>query len=75
MDGPEGGTDGWTDGRTDKQKISPFYRILSPIGANAQKQIIISIFERLGEANGFYFFFFIFWPDLAVSESYTIGKQ
>ena len=31
LDGPEGGADGWTDG----QKISPFYRTLSPIGAAA----------------------------------------
>ena len=31
LDGPEGGT----DGRTDKWKISPFYRTLSPIGAAA----------------------------------------
>ena len=34
---PEGGTNGRTDGRTNKQKISPFYRTLSPIGAAAQK--------------------------------------
>ena len=33
LDGPEGGTDGWMD----KQKISPFYRTSSPIGAAAQK--------------------------------------
>jgi len=32
---PEGGTNGRTDGRTNKQKISPFYRTLSPIGAAA----------------------------------------
>ena len=31
LDGPEGST----DGRTDVQKISPFYRTLSPIGAAA----------------------------------------
>ena len=36
LDGPEGeGVDGRTDGRTDKRKISPFYRTLSPIGAAA----------------------------------------
>ena len=33
LDGPEGRTDGWTN----VQKISPFYRTLSPIGATAQK--------------------------------------
>ena len=33
-DGPEGGR---KDGRTDKQKISPFYRTSSPIGVAAQK--------------------------------------
>ena len=37
----DGRTDKWTDGRTDErmdgQKISPFYRTLSPIGAAAQK--------------------------------------
>ena len=32
LDGPEGGN-GWTN----KRKISPFYRTLSPIGAAAQK--------------------------------------
>ena len=31
----EGGTDKHTDGQTDKWKISPFYRTLSPIGATA----------------------------------------
>ena len=34
LDGPEGGT----DGRTYGQKISPFYRTSSPIGAAAQKE-------------------------------------
>ena len=33
-----GHTDGRTDGRMDGQKISPFYRTLSPIGAAAQKE-------------------------------------
>ena len=35
LDGPEGGTYGQTDERTDKRKISPFYRTSSPIGAAA----------------------------------------
>ena len=31
----DGQMDRWTDGRTYQQKISPFYRTLSPIGAAA----------------------------------------
>ena len=38
--GPSRGvTDGRTDGWTNKQKISPFYRTLSPIGAAAPLQL------------------------------------
>ena len=39
LDGPEGGMDRRTDKWTDRQKIFPFYRTLSPIGATAQKKI------------------------------------
>ena len=35
LDGPEGGTDGQTNKWTNRRKISPFYRTLSPIGAAA----------------------------------------
>ena len=31
----DGRMNGWTDEQTDKWKISPFYRTLSPIGAAA----------------------------------------
>ena len=36
LDGPEGGMDGQTDGWTNKRKIAPFYRTLSPIAAFVQ---------------------------------------
>ena len=54
---PEGGTDGHTDGRTNKQKISPFYRTLSPIGAAAllpameTKKISFKNVSRAGQGN------------------------
>ena len=35
LDGPEGGTDKWMSKRTNKQKISPFYKTLSPTQATA----------------------------------------
>ena len=34
----DGRMDGRTDGQTDRQKISPFYRTSSSIGAAAQKE-------------------------------------
>ena len=38
LEGGNGQTDGQKDGRMDGQKISPFYRTSSPIGAAAPLQ-------------------------------------